>query len=73
MAKVVLSEPAFECLVKHLVEIEEGKNKLLDEFFQGRQKNGMNLKSFLKTISNRLTNSSEKLRSHQKQGINFPL
>ncbi|MDO9536122.1 MAG: hypothetical protein Q7J85_12525 [Bacillota bacterium] len=33
MAKVTLSKATFENLVKHLVEIEEGKNKLLEQYF----------------------------------------
>lgn len=33
MAKVTLSKATFENLVKHLVEVEEGKNKLLEQYF----------------------------------------
>lgn len=33
MAKVTLSKATFENLVKHLVEIEEGKNKLIEQYF----------------------------------------
>lgn len=33
VAEVGLSQTTFENLVKHLVEIEEGKDKLLQEFF----------------------------------------
>ena len=33
MAKVTLSKTTFENLVKHLIEIEEGKKKLLEEYY----------------------------------------
>ncbi|QGP92215.1 Transcription elongation factor GreA [Neomoorella glycerini] len=33
MAKVTLSKATFENLVKHLVEVEEGKNKLVEQYF----------------------------------------
>ncbi|MEW6624635.1 MAG: GreA/GreB family elongation factor [Bacillota bacterium] len=33
MAKVTLSKNIFENLVKHMVEIEEGKKKLLEEYY----------------------------------------
>ncbi|NLO90279.1 MAG: GreA/GreB family elongation factor [Clostridia bacterium] len=33
MSDIVLSQQAFEYLVKQLVEVKEGKNDILDEFF----------------------------------------
>ncbi len=38
MAKALLSKTTFENLVKHLVDIEEGKNKLLEQYFSGLSK-----------------------------------
>jgi len=35
LAKVTLSQTAFEYLVKHLVEIEEEKNKFCEQYFMG--------------------------------------
>ncbi|MGI9953240.1 GreA/GreB family elongation factor [Moorellaceae bacterium AZ2] len=33
MAKVTLSPTTFENLVKHLIEVEEGKSKLIEQYF----------------------------------------
>ncbi|GEM_PF-2839794 len=56
MAKETLSKATFETLVKHLVEIEGGKNKLLEQYFPELQKNVMNLRAFSTNILNELTN-----------------
>lgn len=47
MAKETLSKATFETLVKHLVEIEGGKNKLLEQYFPEPSKERNEFASFL--------------------------
>ncbi|MBE3585221.1 GreA/GreB family elongation factor [Desulfofundulus thermocisternus] len=47
MAKVTLSKAAFENLIKHLVEIEEGKNKLIDQYFPEPSKERNEFEKFI--------------------------
>jgi len=47
LVKVTLSKATFENLVKHLVEIEEGKNKLLEQYFPEPSKERNEFEKFI--------------------------
>jgi len=72
LAKVVLSEPAFECLVKHLVEIEEGKNKLLDEFFPRPSKERDEFEILLENYIKQVDELIRKVKKSSKAGNKLP-
>ncbi|BAF58722.1 hypothetical protein PTH_0541 [Pelotomaculum thermopropionicum SI] len=54
MVKVALSKTAFEYLVKHLVEIEEGKNKILEKFFPKPSKERNEFENLIENYIQRL-------------------
>lgn len=47
MTKFSLSKDVFEKLVKHLVEMEEGKNKLIDQYYPKLSKERNEFKKFI--------------------------
>ncbi|HOV79528.1 MAG TPA: GreA/GreB family elongation factor [Bacillota bacterium] len=72
MAKVALSQPVFEYLVKHLVEIEEGRNKLLDEFSQRPSKERKELENLLENYVKRIDELIRKVKKSPKAGNELP-
>ena len=63
LVKVTLSKATFENLVKHLVEIEEGKNKLLEEYFPEpsteRNEIEMLIENYIKHIDQLIRNTNK--------------
>lgn len=63
MDRVTLSESAFEKLVKHLVEIEESKKKLLEQYFATPSKERYEFKEaiedYIKRIDQLLINANK--------------
>ncbi len=72
MINFVLSQPAFECLVKHLVEIEEGKNKLLDEIFPRPSKEREEFEILLKDYIKQVDDLIRKVKKSSKAGNKLP-
>jgi transcription elongation factor GreA len=72
VAKVVLSEPAFEYLVKHLVEIEEGKDKLLEEFFSRLSKEREEFEILLENYIKQVDGLIRKVKKSSKAGNELP-
>ncbi|MBE3588777.1 MAG: GreA/GreB family elongation factor [Thermoanaerobacteraceae bacterium] len=54
MAKVTLSKGAFENLVKHLAEIEKGKNKLIEQYFPEPSKERNEFEKLIKNYTKQL-------------------
>ena len=61
LAKVKLSKTTFENLVKHLVEIEEGKKKLLEEYYpeQSTERNEIEMlvEDYIKRVEQLIINA----------------
>ena len=72
MINFVLSQPAFECLVKHLVETEEGKNKLLDEIFPRPSKEREEFEILLKDYIKQVDDLIRKVKKSSKAGNKLP-
>lgn len=72
-AKVVLSERAFECLVKHLVEIEESKNKLLGEFFPRPSKEREEFEILIENYIKQVDELIRKAKKSSKAGDELPI
>jgi len=72
MTNIVLSQPAFECLVKHLVEIEEGKNKLLDEFFPRPSKEREEFEILIENYIKQVDKLIRKAKKSPKAGDKLP-
>ncbi|WP_338818854.1 Transcription elongation factor GreA [Moorella thermoacetica] len=63
MAKVTLSQATFENLVKHLVEVEEGKSKLVEQYFPEPSKER---DDFVKLIEDYIKQIDQLIRSVNK-------
>ncbi|MBE3571720.1 MAG: GreA/GreB family elongation factor [Moorella humiferrea] len=63
MAKSTLNQKTFESLIKHLVEIEEKKNKLVEQYFPEMSKERS---EFVKLIENYIQTVDRFLRSAAK-------
>lgn len=61
VGKITLSKTTFESLVKHLVEVEEGKNKLFQEYFPvpSKERNEMEMliEDYIKQIDQLVKNT----------------
>lgn len=63
MNNITLSKTTFENLVKHLVEMEEGKNKLLEEYFPEqsteRSEMIMFIEDYIKNVEQLIRNANK--------------
>ncbi|MBS3947958.1 MAG: GreA/GreB family elongation factor [Dethiobacter sp.] len=70
MAKVTLSKATFENLVKHLVEIEDGKKKLLEEYYpeQSTERNEieMLIDNYIKRLDQLIRNAKRSQTTDNK-------
>ncbi|GAB7389021.1 hypothetical protein BSNK01_28590 [Bacillaceae bacterium] len=54
MARVTLSKAVFEKLVKHLVEVEEGKNKLVEQYYPEPSKERYDIERLIRDYINKV-------------------
>ncbi len=70
MVKVKLSKTTFENLVKHLVEIEEGKKKLLEEYYPEpsteRNEIEMLIENYIKHVDQLIRNTNKSQTTDNK-------
>ncbi len=72
MAKVTLSRAIFENLVKHLVEIEEGKKKLIEKYFLDPSKERDEIEQLIDDYIKRIEQLIKNAKKSQTADNNVP-
>jgi len=72
MDKVTLSNSTFEALVKHLVEMEEGKNKIVDQYFPDPSPEREEFKELIEQYINLIESLVANARKSKKQDRAVP-
>jgi Transcription elongation factor len=72
LAKVTLSKATFENLLKHLVEIEEGKNEVIEQFFPGPSKERNEFEKLIKEYVKQINQLIEDVNPSQTADNKVP-
>lgn len=72
MTKAVLSEQVFDYLVEHLVDMEDGKNKLLDELFPRALKERLEFETRLENYIRQIDILVRKAEKSSQAGNELP-